>query len=65
MRPERGKYGLLGPGSLLPSLGLLLAASGFLTPVVNPDLYWHLSAGRLMAETLSVPRADWLSHTLP
>ncbi|MBI5203042.1 MAG: hypothetical protein HY925_15730 [Elusimicrobia bacterium] len=32
-------------------------------PYVNPDLFWHLSAGRRIAETGSVPRADWLSFT--
>ena len=35
-----------------------------LRPLSDPDLWWHLSAGRWMAENLAVPRADWLSHTM-
>lgn len=42
-----------------------LAAAGalFALPLANPDLFWHLSAGRWMAEHGALPRADWLSHT--
>ena len=35
----------------------------FLLPISNPDIYWHLSAGRFMAERFAWPRVDWLSHT--
>ena len=36
----------------------------FSLPIANPDVFWHLSAGRWMAAHLAVPRADWLSHTM-
>ncbi|TPW18033.1 MAG: hypothetical protein FD126_3528, partial [Elusimicrobia bacterium] len=32
-------------------------------PLANPDLFWHLSAGRWAAAHRAVPSADWLSHT--
>lgn len=32
-------------------------------PVQNPDLWWHLSAGRWMLEHRALPRADFLSWT--
>jgi len=44
----------LGLLSLLPLLGL---------PLSNPDLFWHLSAGRRIRETGALPSADWLSST--
>ncbi len=47
----------------LAALCFLIAVSAFLTPVVNPDLHWHLSAGRLIWVSGSIPRQDWLSHT--
>ncbi|MBI5596823.1 MAG: hypothetical protein HY928_12090 [Elusimicrobia bacterium] len=42
-----------------------LAAAGalFALPLANPDVFWHLSAGRWMAEHGALPSADWLSHT--
>ncbi|MBI2362717.1 MAG: hypothetical protein HYV15_04975, partial [Elusimicrobia bacterium] len=42
---------------------LAAALSLFALPLANPDLFWHLSAGRWMAEHGALPRADWLSHT--
>ncbi|MEE8424839.1 MAG: hypothetical protein V3S11_03375, partial [Elusimicrobiota bacterium] len=36
----------------------------FALPVLNPDLFWHLSAGRWIFEHLAFPRVDWLSHTM-
>ena len=41
-----------------------VAALAALGPVRDPDLWWHLSAGRFLRETLAIPRADWLSHTM-
>lgn len=41
-----------------------LAVSGFFVPEINPDLFWHLSAGRYMVEHKAIPRADFLSHTM-
>jgi hypothetical protein len=44
--------------------GITLAALPFaLGAVVNPDLWWHLSAGRFMVEHGALPRADFLSWT--
>lgn len=45
-------------------LAFAVACSAFFLPVVNPDIYWHLSAGRRMIETGALPRADFLSWTM-
>lgn len=42
-----------------------LACSVFLLPVINPDLFWHLSAGRWTLQHWGPPRADFLSWTMP
>ncbi|MFH2202489.1 MAG: hypothetical protein ABIJ96_05210 [Elusimicrobiota bacterium] len=45
----------------------LCAAGAFAVlclPISNPDIYWHLSAARWMAEHFAWPHADWLSHTM-
>ncbi|MBI5244958.1 MAG: hypothetical protein HY922_14925 [Elusimicrobia bacterium] len=55
------------PGFLPLLAAALLAACAlfiFCLPVSNPDVFWHLSAGRWMAEHRSIPKADWLSWTL-
>ena len=44
--------------------GLGLALSAFFLPVINPDIFWHFSAARYMAEHGSVPRADFLAWTM-
>ena len=54
--------GWWGRASLLA--GAALAFTCFFTPEINPDLFWHLSAGRWIVEHGAVPRADFLSHTL-
>lgn len=41
--------------------GALAAAA--LAPAADPDLWWHLSAGRLILDERAWPRADWLSWT--
>ncbi len=41
-----------------------LACSVFVLPVVNPDIYWHLSAGKYTVAHLAPPRADFLSWPL-
>jgi hypothetical protein len=41
----------------------LLAAAPLLFPIINPDLFWHLSAGRWMLEHRALPRTDFLSFT--
>ena len=42
---------------------LCAALALFALPLANPDVFWHLSAGRWMAEHGTLPRVDWLSHT--
>ena len=41
------------------------ACSAFFLPVINPDIFWHLSAGKYALAHLGPPRADFLSWTLP
>ncbi len=41
----------------------LLALPVLLLPIYNPDLFWHLSAGRWIAANHAVPRVDFLSFT--
>ncbi|MBI5882046.1 MAG: hypothetical protein HZB91_02960 [Elusimicrobia bacterium] len=43
---------------------VLLSCLPFLLPLYNPDLFWHLSAGRWMAEHGRIVREDFLSYTL-
>ena len=38
--------------------------AAFAAPLANPDIFWHLSAGRWMAAHRCLPRADWLSSTM-
>ena len=45
-------------------LAVALALSSFFVPEMNPDLFWHLSAGRHILQTRAIPRADFLSHTM-
>jgi hypothetical protein len=40
------------------------AATVFFLPVINPDIYWHLSAGKYTLAHLGPPRADFLSWPL-
>ena len=49
-------------GWIVAALGAALPS--FLGPVYDPDLWWHLSAGRFMAEHVGVARFDWLSYTM-
>jgi len=43
--------------------GLALALAACLGPIANPDLWWHLSAGRYVLLHHAAPRADFLSWT--
>ncbi|MBI5625266.1 MAG: hypothetical protein HY924_15925 [Elusimicrobia bacterium] len=43
---------------------VLLSCVPFLLPLYNPDLFWHLSAGRWMASHGSIVREEFLSYTL-
>ncbi|HNW44652.1 MAG TPA: hypothetical protein PKI19_09125 [Elusimicrobiales bacterium] len=47
----------------LAAAGLAIAALAIAMPVLNPDIYWHLSAGRWMALHRALPSADFLSWT--
>ncbi|MDT8285635.1 MAG: hypothetical protein RQ748_00875 [Elusimicrobiales bacterium] len=58
MRISAGWAGIAG------WLAFAFACSAFFLPIVNPDIYWHLSAGRYMAAAGSLPRADFLSWTM-
>lgn len=49
--------------SLASAAALALAFVCLLLPLQNPDLWWHLSAGRWILEQHALPRADFLSHT--
>jgi hypothetical protein len=52
------------PGERGAALFCLAAAAALLSlPLANPDLFWHLSAGRWAAAHGAPPAADWLSHT--
>lgn len=58
--------GRLNAGRGLRLAAVALAAAPFvLGAVVNPDLWWHLSAGRWIVAHGAIPRADWLSWTRP
>jgi hypothetical protein len=51
---------------LLLSICLLAAALlAFFQPPTNPDLHWHLSAGRYIINNHSLPRTEILSWTHP
>lgn len=41
--------------------GALIALGAIAVPVLNPDLYWHLSAGKYIVRHLSLPSSDFLS----
>ncbi|MDO8803442.1 MAG: hypothetical protein Q7R35_03335 [Elusimicrobiota bacterium] len=43
--------------------GVMAALGAIAMPVLNPDLYWHLSAGKYIKEFLRLPSADFLSWT--
>jgi len=49
--------------AVLWSCAALLAAPAFFFPLYNPDLFWHLSAGRWIWTHRALPRADFLSFT--
>ncbi|OIO04435.1 MAG: hypothetical protein COX65_02345 [Elusimicrobia bacterium CG_4_10_14_0_2_um_filter_56_8] len=52
---------------ILNTLGwaaFLFSASVFFLPVANPDLYWHLSAGKYTLANFGPPHADFLSWPL-
>jgi hypothetical protein len=49
---------------ILTFLGSLLALSAFILPIINPDLFWHLSAGRYIIKNFAVPQTDFLSWSM-
>lgn len=46
---------------LLLAAGALTALAALAGPVLNPDLWWHLSAGKYIFSNHSLPAADFLS----
>lgn len=42
----------------------MFSCSAFFLPVINPDIFWHLSAGRYTLAHFGPPRADFLSWPL-
>lgn len=50
--------------NILGWTGFALACSAFFLPIINPDLFWHLSAGKFMAWGGGLPRTDFLSWTM-
>ncbi len=48
----------------LTFIGIALAFSSFLLPIINPDLSWHLSAGRYIIDNFAVPQTDFISWTM-
>src|SRR3989442_9540088 len=48
----------------LPALAVALAAAFALRRLDNTDTWWHLAAGRWIAEHGTVPRTDTLSWTV-
>lgn len=57
-----GKDGKIGE-RLLTAAGALIALGAIAMPVLNPDLWWHLSTGKFIAQNLKLPAADFLSWT--
>lgn len=51
-------------GGIRTFLGYGLAISAFMLPIVNPDLFWHLSAGRYIIDNFALPQTDFLSWTM-
>lgn len=45
------------------AIGAGALAAAALAPAADPDLWWHLSAGRLILDERAWPRTDWLSWT--
>jgi len=50
-------------GKLWLAAGAVVALGAIAMPVLNPDLYWHLSAGKYIVHNLRLPSADFLSWT--
>ncbi len=54
--PDRERiYNILGWGAFA------FACSVFFLPIISPDIFWHLSAGRYTLAHLGPPRTDFLS----
>jgi len=50
-------------GRLILAVGLAAAFLLCFIPVLNPDLPWHLAAGKQIVATRAIPRTDFLSWT--
>ncbi|MDD5657606.1 MAG: hypothetical protein PHF00_10180 [Elusimicrobia bacterium] len=51
------------PRVALWTAAVLVGLPALFFPLFNPDLFWHLSAGRWMIERHRLPRADFLSFS--
>lgn len=58
---EEERAGLAG--RLWLAAGAAIALGAMAMPVLNPDLWWHLSAGKYILSNLALPSADFLSWT--
>jgi hypothetical protein len=56
---------LAEPRAALLAAALLLAAVPCLDVLGDPDLWWHLRAGRWILDHLAVPRAELFTYTAP
>jgi hypothetical protein len=54
---------LLSTRRLLPFVLMAVVFALTVAPATDPDFWWHLRTGQLIAETRAVPRADIFSHT--
>jgi len=52
-------------GAALPALAIGLTAVLALRRLSDADTWWHLAAGRWIAENRAIPRTDMLSFTVP
>lgn len=55
--------GTCSAGRYRLAAGIAIALGAIAMPVLNPDLYWHLSAGRYIVGHFRLPTADFLSWT--
>ena len=60
----KGRLRGLDSSSALAFLCAAGTVAAFCLPIANPDIFWHLSAARWIAENLALPRVDWLSQTM-
>ncbi len=45
-------------------IGIVFSLPFYLMPMNNPDIFWHLSAGKFIVSNFSIPHSDFLSWTM-